>query len=113
MTAAARAAGGVPDDRLVGDVAGAVEHLRSLPGANGRFGVIGHCSGGRHAYLAAREDDGLLYLSGKTAMLEGTVRFTGPLRTRDDLDTGRDAARLCALQLLAAINAWQQNGLKP
>ncbi len=51
--AAARAAGGVPDERLVGDVAGAVEHLRSLPGANGTFGVIGHCSGGRHAYLAA------------------------------------------------------------
>ena len=24
-----------------------------LPGANGKFGVIGHCSGGRHAYLAA------------------------------------------------------------
>ena len=51
--AAARAAGGVPDERQVGDVAGAVEHLRSLPGANGKFGVIGHCSGGRHAYLAA------------------------------------------------------------
>ncbi|MEB4211957.1 dienelactone hydrolase family protein [Mycobacterium sp. 94-17] len=51
--AAARAAGGVPDERLVGDVAGAVEHLRSLTGANGKFGVIGHCSGGRHAYLAA------------------------------------------------------------
>jgi carboxymethylenebutenolidase len=51
--AAARAAGGVPDERLVGDVAGAVEHLRGLPGANGKFGVIGHCSGGRHAFLAA------------------------------------------------------------
>ncbi|ORJ62804.1 dienelactone hydrolase family protein [Mycobacterium simiae] len=51
--AAARAAGGVPDERLVGDVAGAIEHLRSLPGANGKFGVIGHCSGGRHAFLAA------------------------------------------------------------
>ena len=51
--AAARAAGGVPDERLVGDVAGAVEHLRSLPGANGKVGVIGHCSGGRHAFLAA------------------------------------------------------------
>lgn len=51
--AAARAAGWVPDGRLVGDVAGAVEHLRSLPGANGKFGVIGHCSGRRHAYLAA------------------------------------------------------------
>ena len=45
--AAVRAAGGVPDERLVGDVAGAVEHLHTLPGANGRFGVIGHCSGGR------------------------------------------------------------------
>lgn len=51
--AAARAAGGVPDERLVGDVAGAVEHLRTLDGANGKFGVIGHCSGGRHAFLAA------------------------------------------------------------
>ncbi|OBH74249.1 carboxymethylenebutenolidase [Mycobacterium mantenii] len=51
--AAARAAGGVPDERLVGDVAGAVEYLRTVAGANGKFGVIGHCSGGRHAYLAA------------------------------------------------------------
>ena len=51
--AAARAAGGVPDERLVGDVAGAIEHLRSLPGANGKIGVIGHCSGGRHTFLAA------------------------------------------------------------
>ncbi len=44
--AAARAAGGVPDERLVGDVAGAVEHLRSLPGANGKFGVIGTARAG-------------------------------------------------------------------
>lgn len=51
--ATVRAAGGVPDDRLVGDVAGAAEYLRSLDGANGKIGVIGHCSGGRHAYLAA------------------------------------------------------------
>jgi carboxymethylenebutenolidase len=51
--AAARAAGGVPDDRLVGDVAGAVEHLRGLEAANGRIGVIGHCSGGRQTVLAA------------------------------------------------------------
>lgn len=57
----------------------------------------------RHPYLATREDDGLLYLSGKTAMLEGRVRFSGPLGTAEDIDTGRSAARLCALQLLAAI----------
>lgn len=51
--AAVRAAGGVPDDRLVGDVGGAAAHLRDLAGANGRLGVIGYCSGGRQAFLAA------------------------------------------------------------
>jgi carboxymethylenebutenolidase len=51
--AAARAAGGVPDERLVGDVAGAAAFLRSLPASNGRVGVIGYCSGGRQAFLAA------------------------------------------------------------
>ena len=51
--AAVRAAGGVPDDRLVGDADGAAAHLRSLPNANGRTAVIGYCSGGRQAFLAA------------------------------------------------------------
>jgi carboxymethylenebutenolidase len=51
--AAARAAGGVPDDRLVGDVGGAADYLRALPGANGKVGVIGHCSGGRQSFLSA------------------------------------------------------------
>jgi carboxymethylenebutenolidase len=51
--AAVRAIGGVPDDRLVGDVDGAAAHLRSLPNANGRIAVIGYCSGGRQAFLAA------------------------------------------------------------
>ncbi len=51
--AAARAAGGVPDDRLVGDVAGAADYLRSLPASNGKVGVIGYCSGGRQSFLAA------------------------------------------------------------
>ena len=51
--AAARAQGGVPDERLVGDVAGAADHLRSLPSSNGRVGVIGYCSGGRQSVLAA------------------------------------------------------------
>ncbi|MBE1486652.1 dienelactone hydrolase family protein [Plantactinospora soyae] len=51
--ATARAAGGVPDDRLVGDVGGAADHLRGLPASNGKVGVIGYCSGGRQAFLAA------------------------------------------------------------
>jgi len=53
--AAARAAGAipVPDDRIVGEVAGAAQYLRGLSNANGKVGVIGHCSGGRQAFLAA------------------------------------------------------------
>ncbi|MCC6627269.1 MAG: dienelactone hydrolase family protein [Chloroflexi bacterium] len=49
----ARADGGVTDDQVVGDVAGAMRFLRAQPYASGKVGVIGFCSGGRHAYLAA------------------------------------------------------------
>jgi carboxymethylenebutenolidase len=52
-SAVARANGGVPDARLVGDVGGAATYLRSLPGSNQRVGVIGYCSGGRQSVLAA------------------------------------------------------------
>ncbi len=51
--AIARAQGGVPDERLVGDVAGAAAYLRALPSSNGRIGTIGYCSGGRQSFLAA------------------------------------------------------------
>ena len=51
--AAARALGGVPDARLVGDVDGAATHLRSLASSNGRIATIGYCSGGRQSFLAA------------------------------------------------------------
>jgi carboxymethylenebutenolidase len=51
--ATVRASGGVPDDRLVGDVAGAVGYLRAMPSANGRAATIGYCSGGRQSFLAA------------------------------------------------------------
>jgi carboxymethylenebutenolidase len=50
--AATRAAGGVPDDRLVGDVTGAATTLRRLTTANGRVATIGFCSGGRQSVLA-------------------------------------------------------------
>jgi carboxymethylenebutenolidase len=51
--AAARAQGGVPDERLVGDVGGAVTFLRALENSNGKVGTIGYCSGGRQSFLAA------------------------------------------------------------
>ncbi|HZE05776.1 MAG TPA: dienelactone hydrolase family protein [Solirubrobacteraceae bacterium] len=50
--ATARAQGGVPDERLIGDVGGGAEFLRGLPTSNGKVGVIGYCSGGRQSVLA-------------------------------------------------------------
>src|SRR6201991_1678658 len=47
-----RAAGGVADAQVMGDVAGAAAYLRAQPNASGKVGVSGFCSGGRHAYLA-------------------------------------------------------------
>jgi carboxymethylenebutenolidase len=47
-----RKAGGMPDDRTMGDVQGSIDYLRMLPYHNGNIGVIGYCSGGRQAYLA-------------------------------------------------------------
>jgi len=51
--AVVRAGGGVPQDRLLGDLAGAAGYLRAQPNSNGKAGIIGHCSGGRQAFLAA------------------------------------------------------------
>src|SRR6201986_3364273 len=51
--ATARAQGGVPDDRLVGDVAGGMAYLKSLTNSNGKVGTIGYCSGGRQSFLSA------------------------------------------------------------
>jgi len=53
VAAKVRGAGGVPDDQAVGDIEGAMQYLRSLPYLNGKVGVFGTCSGGRHAFLAA------------------------------------------------------------
>jgi carboxymethylenebutenolidase len=50
--ATARAGGGVPDDRLIGDVAGAMAYLKGLPTSNGKVGSIGYCSGGRQSFLS-------------------------------------------------------------
>ncbi|MFC1903196.1 dienelactone hydrolase family protein [Chloroflexota bacterium] len=53
MSAKVREQGGVPDDSVVGDCEAAMKCLKSLPNCNGKVGVIGGCSGGRHAFLVA------------------------------------------------------------
>ena len=53
IAARVRADGGVPDDRVVADCEAALRWLKSLPTSNGKVGIIGTCSGGRHAVLVA------------------------------------------------------------
>ena len=52
VAARARAAGGMPDDQVVGDASGAARYLAQSY-SNGKVGVIGFCSGGRQTYLVA------------------------------------------------------------
>ncbi len=52
-----RASGGVPDDQVVGDLTGSATYLRARASANGSVGVIGYCTGGRQAVLAACRTD--------------------------------------------------------
>lgn len=84
--AAARAAGGVPDDRLVGDVAGAAAYLRALPGSNGKVGTIGYCSGGRQSFLAATSVDLQAAVDCYGAFVVGTPPEGFPLRVRSLAD---------------------------
>ena len=53
VAAKVRADGGVSDDSAVGDLAGAAKFVSALPYVNGKVGIFGTCSGGRHAFLAS------------------------------------------------------------
>ena len=58
IAAKVRADGGISDEQAVGDLAGAMNFVRSLAYVNGKVGIFGTCSGGRHAYLAACREPG-------------------------------------------------------
>ena len=52
MSARVRDDGGQRDAFVLGDLQGALDHVRGLPNATGKVGIIGFCSGGRVAYMA-------------------------------------------------------------
>ncbi|TKA06707.1 dienelactone hydrolase family protein [Actinacidiphila oryziradicis] len=84
--ATARANGGVPDPRLLGDVAGAAAHLRALPSSNGKVGVIGYCSGGRQSVLAACNLDVDAAVDCYGAFVTGTPPEGFPLKVTNLVD---------------------------
>jgi len=88
--AAARARGGVPDERLVGDVAGAAAYLRGLTSSNGKVGTIGYCSGGRQSFLAAVSLPLDAAVDCYGAFVVGTPPEGTPLRIGPIVDRTRD-----------------------
>jgi carboxymethylenebutenolidase len=84
--AAARAQGGVPDEQLVTDVAGAMAYLKGLPNANGKVGTIGYCSGGRQSFLAAVSLDLDAAVDCYGAFVTGTVPDGVPLKVGPIVD---------------------------
>ena len=84
--ATARARGGIPDQRLVGDVGGAAMYLRALPTSNGRVGVIGYCSGGRQSVLAACNLDLDAAVDCYGAFVTGTPPANSPLKVTNLVD---------------------------
>jgi len=54
-----REAGGVSDKSVMEDCKTAVAYLKAQHNSNGKVGIIGMCSGGRHAFLAACTVDGI------------------------------------------------------
>ena len=68
---------------MIGDTEAAVKWMRAQPGHNGKVGVFGSCSGGRHAFLYAchRQDvDACVDLwGGRVVMAEAELNAKTPV----------------------------------
>jgi carboxymethylenebutenolidase len=58
VAASVRGAGGLSDASVIADAEGARDWITSHPTSNGKVGIIGTCSGGRHAVLVASSSPG-------------------------------------------------------
>ena len=56
-------------------------------------------------YLPAKAAGGMLYLSGALPFVTGELRFPGRVGDSVTLEQGQEAARICTMNLLAAIKA--------
>ena len=84
VAATARSKGGAVDDTVVADCAAALAWLKALPTSNGKVGIIGSCSGGRHALLAAS------WVPGFDAVVD--LWGGGVIASREELSPARPVA---------------------
>lgn len=59
VSARVREGGGVSDRSVMDDCKTSLEYLKAQNNSNGKVGIIGMCSGGRHAFLAACTVEGI------------------------------------------------------
>jgi len=88
--AAARAAGGVPDERFLGDADASIRTLRRLTNSNGKVGVIGYCSGGRQSFLTACSLPVDAAVDCYGAFVVGTPPEGMPMKLQPIVDRARD-----------------------
>lgn len=74
----------------VTDIQAALDHLRLLPGATGKAGVLGYCLGGQLAYLAAARTDS-----------QASVGFYG-IRIDEQLDEAKNIQHPLMLHIAEA-----------
>ena len=91
VAAMARGQGGVPDDQVIADVEGARQYLNGLPYTNGKVGLFGTCSGGRHAFLVACRTTG--FGTSTTAKRHDASRTMATRRSRLTSTTASAPAR--------------------
>jgi carboxymethylenebutenolidase len=84
VAATVRSQGGVSDESVVADCGAALSWLKALPSSNGKAGIIGTCSGGRHALLAASR------LAGFDAVAD--LWGGGVVATKEELSPARPVA---------------------
>jgi carboxymethylenebutenolidase len=90
VAAAVRADGGVSDESVIADATAALEWLQARDDFNGKAGVIGPCSGGRHALLVATVVPGFtsvadLWGGGAVPGKESEKRPVAPVSITDQL----------------------------
>ena len=92
QAAKARADGGVSDDQVVGDVEGALAYVRARKDSNGKVGVMGFCSGGRHAFICAARIptmNAIVDCWGGSVIVEDPAQLT-PKRPVNPIDYAKD-----------------------
>ncbi|MBB6123089.1 dienelactone hydrolase family protein [Sphingobium subterraneum] len=93
---------GMDQQRAVQDSLVAAEHVRALPGSNGRIAAVGYCLGGKLAYLLAMQSGIAAAVSYYGVMIQNALEAAPAIRARLLLHIAQDD-HLCPPEAQDAI----------